>query len=91
MFNKNSRYKNLPTVTVTTDEGETVAAVKLRLLGQPLSRPAVVTQGDQLDVISQRRFKDATRYWHIADANTELEANALTEEAGRTIKTPEQG
>ncbi|WP_127556037.1 hypothetical protein [Saccharospirillum alexandrii] len=91
MFTKNSRYNNSPTITVTSDEGESVAAVKLRLLGQPLSRPAVVTQGDQLDVISQRRFRDGTRYWHISDANTELEANALTEEPGRTIKTPEQG
>jgi hypothetical protein len=90
MFGNNSRYKDLPLVTVTDDEGDSVAAVKLRLSGQPLSRPAMVTQGDQLDVISQRRFKDATRYWHIADANTELEANSLTSEAGRMIQTPDQ-
>jgi hypothetical protein len=91
MFNKNSRYKDLPTVTVATDGGGTVAAVKLRLSGQPASKPAMITQGDQLDVISQRRFKDATRYWHIADANSELEANSLTREPGRMIQSPERG
>jgi len=91
MFNKNSRYKDLPTVTVDMANGETVAAVKLRLAGQPPGKPAMVTQGDQLDVISQRRFKDATRYWHIADANSELEANSLTREAGRMIQSPERG
>ncbi|GGX79774.1 hypothetical protein GCM10007160_03980 [Litchfieldella qijiaojingensis] len=90
MFGNDSRYKNLPTVTLGTENGEAVAAVKLRVLGQPRSRPAMVTQGDQLDVISQRRFKSATRYWHIADANSELEANSLTDEAGRMIQTPEE-
>ena len=91
MFGKNSRYKNVPVISVSDPDGDQVAAVKLRLLGQPLSRPAMVTQGDQLDVISHRRFKDATHYWHIADANTELEANSLTQEAGRMIQTPERG
>ncbi len=90
MFGKNSRYKDLPVVNVSDDDGESVAALTLRVLGQPLSCPAMVTQGDQLDVISQRRFKDATRYWHIADANTELEANSLTKEAGQMIQTPDK-
>lgn len=90
MFGKNSRYRHTPVVQVTDTEGQQIAAIKLRLLGQPLSRPALVTEGDQLDVISQRRFGDATRYWHIADANTALEANSLTQEAGRMIYTPER-
>ena len=91
MFAKNSRYKDLPIVNVATEDGTTVTAVKLRVPGQPHSRPAVITQGDQLDVIAQRRHKAATRYWLIADANTELEANSLTGEAGRIIQAPDKG
>jgi hypothetical protein len=91
VFAKNSRYKDLPTVSVMADDGTTVTAVKLRVAGEPRSRPAVVTQGDQLDVIAQRRHKAATRYWLIADANTELEANSLTGEAGRIIQAPDKG
>ncbi len=88
MFARNSRYKNLPTVSARREDGTEVAAVKLRLPGQPASRAAVITQGDQLDFIAERRYGGATRYWYIADANSELEANSLTQEAGRIIQTP---
>jgi hypothetical protein len=40
--------------------------------------------------MSQRQYKDSTMYWHIADANTELEANNLVKKIGRTIIVPEQ-
>jgi hypothetical protein len=29
-------------------------------------------------------------FWHIADANSELQARSLVEEANRTIVVPEQ-
>jgi hypothetical protein len=29
-------------------------------------------------VIAQRKYSDGTKFWHVADANTELEANDLT-------------
>ncbi len=90
MFKKNSRYYGLEQVTATDPMGRQVKAVKLRLSGSPASRPAKVVQGDQLDVISERRYRDATRYWRIADANSELEATALTTEPGRIIKAPER-
>lgn len=44
---------------------------------------------DQLDALSEARYGgDATRYWHIADANSELEAAELTREPGRVIDLP---
>ena len=49
-----------------------------------------MADSDQLDVISETRYKDGTRFWHIADANTELEANQLVRVAGRTIRVPER-
>jgi len=90
MFSKRSRYYKVEQVTATDDRGAEVAAVRLRELGDPVAKPARVTQGDQLDVISERRYADGARYWHIADANTELEAAALTAEPARLIKVPER-
>jgi hypothetical protein len=43
---------------------------------------------DKLDAIALRTYNDATWYWHIADANTELEAPELTRVAGRIIDVP---
>jgi nucleoid-associated protein YgaU len=44
--------------------------------------------GSQLDIMSKHEYGDGTRFWHIADANTELEANALVQTSGRVIKRP---
>jgi hypothetical protein len=49
---------------------------------------------DRLDVMAQRQYSDGTRFWHIADANTELEASKLVEprvldEDVRIISVPE--
>lgn len=90
MFSKRSRYNNVEQITTLDDRGQEVVAIKLRPLGEPAAKPARVTQGDQLDVISERRYRDGARYWHIADANSELEAAALTTEPARMIKVPER-
>jgi hypothetical protein len=90
MFLKNSRYYGLETVQVTDRQGRTVTAVKLRGLDVVDGPESIVAEYDQLDAISKTRYRDPTRYWHIADANTELEAEELTRRAGRIIEIPEQ-
>ena len=90
MFTKNSRYYGLETVTSTDRSGRAVQAVKLRRLPLPASAVVVVKDGDQLDVMSERRYRDATRFWHIADANSELEANELVRTSDRSIQVPEK-
>ena len=49
---------------------------------------------DRLDVMAQRKYSDGTKFWHIADANTELEANDLVkprvnDKETREINVPE--
>ncbi len=88
MFAKNSRYAGVETVQAVDARSGTVPAVKLRRLPATAGQPLTVKDGDQLDVLSEQRYRDATRYWTIADANTELEANTLVQEAGRTIQVP---
>jgi DNA-binding transcriptional regulator/RsmH inhibitor MraZ len=88
MFLKNSRYFGLPTVQVTDRNGRAVTAVKLRRLPAAAGDDMVVGAADRLDILAETRYGDATRYWHIADANTELEAGELTRRPGRAIKVP---
>lgn len=88
MFLKNSRYAGIKTVAATALNGREVRAVKLRVLPDMQGEPHTVKSGDQLDVMSCNRFRDGTRFWHIADANTELEANELIRKIGRTILVP---
>ncbi len=88
MFLKSSRYYELETVAVLDRSGREVRAVKLRRLPGTAGDKVRVTDSDQLDVMSEISFKDATRFWHIADANSELEVNELVRTAGRIIQVP---
>ncbi len=90
MFLKNSRYYDVDTVEAKDRSGRAVTAVKTRKLESPSAKPLTVTESDRLDVVAEKRYRDATRFWHIADANTELEANELVRVPGRTIEVPER-
>jgi hypothetical protein len=90
MFLGNSRYAGLPTVVTTGRDGQDVAAVKLRVVPETTGKPTLTRSGDQLDVMADRLYRDGTRGWHIADANSELEANALVSRDGRVIVVPER-
>ena len=90
MFLKNSRYAGLPNVAAHGPRSDgSVVVVKLRPLPDTPGDPTPVRAHDRLDAISESRFAgDATRYWHIADANSELEAAELTRTVGRVIDVP---
>jgi len=36
-----------------------------------------ITSNDRLDIMAKRNYGDATRYWHIADANSALDSRRL--------------
>jgi hypothetical protein len=80
MFESNSRYLKCPVVEVETAKGGKVNAVKLRRLPFAAGNLTGISGTDRLDIMAQRRYADSTKYWHIADANTELEANDLVEQ-----------
>ena len=95
MFLSNSRYFNLKTVTAEDSKGRAVTAVTLRRLPFASGTETLVKDHDRLDVMAQRRYSDPTKFWHIADANTELEANDLLAERpqlkeARVINVPEK-
>lgn len=90
MFNKNSRYANSQKISCKNSQGHSISAVKLRRLPATTGIDALVTDGAQLDVMCKKQYHDATRFWHIADANSELEANELVRTRGRIVKVPEK-
>lgn len=95
MFLENSRYFNVKTVETQDESGRSFLAVMLRRLPYIAATPTVIKGNDRLDVIAQRKYGDATKFWHVADANTELAANQLVterpqEEEVITINIPEK-
>ncbi|MEP6506798.1 MAG: hypothetical protein ABJC63_01130 [Gemmatimonadales bacterium] len=88
MFLENSRYARVPQVVTKTIDGRTVVAIRLRRLPIVEGDPVMVEGGSRLDVMAQRNFQDGTMFWHIADANTDLEAPELVRVVGRIISVP---
>jgi hypothetical protein len=83
------------TVAAQNEDGRSFLAVMLRRLPYVAATLTVIKGNDRLDVIAQRKYGDATKFWHVADANTELEANNLVtqrpqEEEVITINVPEK-
>ena len=89
MFLENSRYHQQPTVEVTTRDGRAVQALKLRKLPAQTGQPHRVMDHDRLDILTQQESGDSTKFWRIADANTELQANDLVAEPGATLRLPD--
>lgn len=89
MFLPNSRYAKVATVTTRLSTGEEVVALKLRKLAVVSGEPRSVVAGDRLDLIAQQSYADATQFWHVADANTALDASReLVAEPGETLLVP---
>jgi hypothetical protein len=65
-----------------------VTAIRLRPLPPTGGEPYEVTDGDRLDLIAHDRYGDGTRFWHVADANSALEADELVAETGARLRVP---
>jgi len=100
MFKESSRYAKQTTVEVKLENGRSANAVTLRRIPPTEGVPTQVKANDRLDVMALRKYKDSTKFWHVADANTELQANDLVKteasdnplvsEPVRTILVPEK-
>lgn len=88
MFTSKSRYAGVPTVETTNAQGEKTRALTLRRLPETAGEPAGVQSGDRLDLIAHARYGDATRFWHIADANTAPDSRTLVADVGETVTVP---
>jgi len=90
MISDSSRYRGVATSEDVTAAGGTTTALRLRRLPATAGAAVTVRQNDRLDLMAHDRYGDATRFWHIADANSELDARVLVAEPGRVIRVPER-
>lgn len=88
MFSKNSRYYGLQTAIVDNGGAE-AKAVKLRRIDKINGFQYMVRDQDSLDYISNQKYNDSTKFWYIADANSEMKANDLLDKTGEVICVPE--
>ena len=86
----NSSYANVQQSVVTLHGGAIATIVRLRRLSPVDGAPTVVVGNDRLDIIADRQYDDPTMFWHVADANSELEASRLVETPDRVIEVPRQ-
>lgn len=89
MFTEDSRYAKVDTLEITVSKNRSVAAVKLRKLPIVRGNSYTVNEGDRLDLLAYRKYKQPAKFWHIADANTDLEAKTLVADINRKILLPE--
>ena len=90
MFLESSRYHKVRKDEAKARDGRLVKIVALRKLPVVSGDPTTTKEDNRLDIIAQRLYDDPTMFWHIADANTELQAGDLVDEPGRAINVPEQ-
>ena len=83
MFAKSSRYAGIKHVEAFGSNGRKVRAVFLRRILLIEGELTYSKGNDRLDTISADKYGDPTLFWHIADANTELEANNLITKTGK--------
>ncbi len=89
MFFKGSRYAAVPAVLYVDERGREIPYKRLRLLpNPPVQQAHVVAQGERLDGIAYRYYRDPEQFWRIADANGALEVEALTQIVGRRLGIP---
>lgn len=92
MFTPTSRYYTLPTKTLTTPDGRTIAYVQRRFLPPAdtfqIFGEVVVKQGDRLDNIAFRTLGDPEQFWQICDANNAMHPKDLTAELGARLRIP---
>lgn len=89
MFFKGSRYENVDDLGMTDATGRVVRYKKVRFIGEVEARMGhVLNQGERLDHLAHRYYRDPERFWRICDANETMWPDELTAEAGRTLLIP---
>jgi hypothetical protein len=89
MFFRGSRYEPIPEAELLTPEGRTIRYKRVRFIpATPGALAQLVAQGDRLDLIAYRTFKDPEQFWRICDANLALRPEDLVAEPGRRLLIP---
>lgn len=89
MFLKGSRYASVDSAQLTHASGRVVTYKKVRFIpSTPRQTSYTVGQSDRLDLVAARFYRDALRFWRIADANAALWSEDLVATVGSVIAIP---
>jgi len=89
MFFRGSRYTDVAEHEILDERGRVLRYKRTRFVPEtPADLGYQVQQGDRLDLVAHRAFRDSERFWRIADANRALWPPDLVAEPGRTILIP---
>jgi hypothetical protein len=92
MLDFKSRYHNLETATLTTQEGRVVVYKRRRFVPSPSELPTlsevVPVEGERLDLLTARTLGDPEQFWRICDANNTLSPFDLVRECEDTLRIP---
>ena len=87
MFLESSRYYKVKTRQIITNDGRSVNSLTLRRIPMITGNETIVKENDKLDIISFRNYGNASMFWYISDANTELYAPNLVKNKTERVKT----
>lgn len=89
MFFKGSRYTTVDEHEITDNRGRPIRYKKVRFIPETQARLAhVVSQGERLDHIAHRYYRDPKRFWTICDTNRTMWPDDLVAEVNRRILIP---
>lgn len=89
MFFKGSRYEDVESTTVTDVTGRELEYKRIRHIPPTEARFGyAVADGERLDHVAHRFYKDPERFWRICDANLATWPPELMTPPGRTIGIP---
>ena len=90
MFDRGSRYEQVPQAVYTRPDGRGVRYVLPRLAPAAAQAAAthLVAEGDRLDLLASRYYGDPLQFWRICDANGALRPEDLTATVAARIRIP---
>jgi len=91
MFNKTSRYFELPDRILVGSDGREVAYKSRRFLPRGVCHGAVtaVAQSERLDLVAFRVLRQPEQFWRLCDANAAMSPFDLVEPSGQVLRLPE--
>lgn len=88
MISKGSRYEKTGTYVATDANGVTVKALKIRFIPPtPAGYLHTFKSGERLDLLAYNFYRNAEKFWLIADANTAMDPDELLD-PGRQLRIP---
>lgn len=89
MFSKGSRYETVDEHELTDDQGRILRYKKVRFIPETEGQVThLLSQGERLDHLAYRYYRDPERFWRICDANVVMWPDDLVAEAGERILIP---